>query len=207
MRGVLSLALLSPWGCAWVKSGMHCSCSPLSKLSFQLRLEQEIPGGFSLQGEEDWISTDFRHLNPVLSPSGGKFSDNGRFWTHTLRLEIQEGTSGTLFLHPQHRAQRGCFVRLLDQTWDLQEVEQEPVPDSDWEFPPADVPVESLRLRFALLQSLNTTLETFFLPLVELRQTDMYGNSIAALLQEAKGQLGSDPGAPRLQGTAPLVCF
>lgn len=69
------------------------------------------------------------------------------------------------------------------------------VPASDWEFPPADVPVESLRLRFALLQSLNTTLETFFLPLVELRQTEMYGNSIAALLQEAKGQLGTDPRA------------
>lgn len=64
--------------------------------------------------------------------------------------------------------------------------------ESEWEFPPADVPVESLRLRFALLQSLNTTLETFFLPLVELRQTEMYGNSIAALLQEAKGQRGTD---------------
>ncbi|XP_066465637.1 probable E3 ubiquitin-protein ligase HECTD4 [Tiliqua scincoides] len=50
-----------------------------------------------------------------------------------------------------------------------------------------NVPIESLRLRFALLQSLNTTLETFFLPLVELRQTEMYSNSIAALLQEAKG--------------------
>lgn len=58
---------------------------------------------------------------------------------------------------------------------------------SDWMFPTSDVPVESLRLRFALLQSLNTTLETFFLPLVELRQTEMYANSIAALLQEAKG--------------------
>lgn len=56
-------------------------------------------------------------------------------------------------------------------------------------FSSSDVPVESLRLRFALLQSLNTTLETFFLPLVELRQTEMYSNSIAALLQEAKGQL------------------
>lgn len=53
---------------------------------------------------------------------------------------------------------------------------------------PADVPIESLRLRFALLQSLNTTLETFFLPLVELRQTPMYTHSIAALLKEAKGQ-------------------
>ncbi|XP_014730450.1 PREDICTED: probable E3 ubiquitin-protein ligase HECTD4 isoform X4 [Sturnus vulgaris] len=55
-----------------------------------------------------------------------------------------------------------------------------------------NVPVESLRLRFALLQSLNTTLETFFLPLVELRQSDMYGNSIAALLQEAKGLIFYD---------------
>lgn len=50
------------------------------------------------------------------------------------------------------------------------------------------MPSESLRLRFALLQSLNTTLETFFLPLVELRQTPMYAHSIAALLKEAKGQ-------------------
>uniref|UniRef100_A0ACB8FZ56 E3 ubiquitin-protein ligase HTD4 n=1 Tax=Sphaerodactylus townsendi TaxID=933632 RepID=A0ACB8FZ56_9SAUR len=50
-----------------------------------------------------------------------------------------------------------------------------------------NVPLESLRLRFALLQSLNTTLETFFLPLVELRQTEMYMNCIAALLQVAKG--------------------
>lgn len=52
----------------------------------------------------------------------------------------------------------------------------------------ADVPVESLRLRFALLQSLNNTLESFFLPLVELRQTHTYQNSIAALLGEAKGK-------------------
>lgn len=50
------------------------------------------------------------------------------------------------------------------------------------------MPIESLRLRFALLQSLNTTLETFFLPLVELRQTPMYAHSIAALLKEAKGE-------------------
>ncbi|KAM6318191.1 putative E3 ubiquitin-protein ligase HECTD4 isoform 4-T4 [Podargus strigoides] len=55
-----------------------------------------------------------------------------------------------------------------------------------------NVPVESLRLRFALLQSLNTTLETFFLPLVELRQTEVYTNSIAALLQEAKGLIFYD---------------
>ncbi|KAA8578851.1 hypothetical protein FQN60_005319, partial [Etheostoma spectabile] len=50
-----------------------------------------------------------------------------------------------------------------------------------------NVPVESMRLRFALLQSLNNTLESFFLPLVELRQTHTYQNSIAALLCEAKG--------------------
>ncbi|XP_061026203.1 probable E3 ubiquitin-protein ligase HECTD4 isoform X7 [Eubalaena glacialis] len=55
-----------------------------------------------------------------------------------------------------------------------------------------NVPIESLRLRFALLQSLNTTLETFFLPLVELRQTPMYMHSIAALLKEAKGLIFYD---------------
>ncbi|XP_041436316.1 probable E3 ubiquitin-protein ligase HECTD4 isoform X3 [Xenopus laevis] len=55
-----------------------------------------------------------------------------------------------------------------------------------------NVPIESLRLRFALLQSLNTTLETFFLPLVELRQTDMYMHSIASLLQLAKGLIFYD---------------
>ncbi|XP_036077417.1 probable E3 ubiquitin-protein ligase HECTD4 isoform X3 [Rousettus aegyptiacus] len=54
------------------------------------------------------------------------------------------------------------------------------------------VPVESLRLRFALLQSLNSTLETFFLPLVELRQTPMFTHSIAALLKEAKGLIFYD---------------
>ncbi|XP_040202102.1 probable E3 ubiquitin-protein ligase HECTD4 isoform X1 [Rana temporaria] len=55
-----------------------------------------------------------------------------------------------------------------------------------------NVPIESLRLRFALLQSLNTTLETFFLPLVELRQTEMYTHSISALLQQAKGLIFYD---------------
>ncbi|XP_069038398.1 probable E3 ubiquitin-protein ligase HECTD4 isoform X3 [Lepisosteus oculatus] len=50
-----------------------------------------------------------------------------------------------------------------------------------------NVPMESLRLRFALLQSLNNTLETFFLPLVELRATDTYQHSIASMLREAKG--------------------
>ncbi|XP_039598680.1 probable E3 ubiquitin-protein ligase HECTD4 [Polypterus senegalus] len=55
-----------------------------------------------------------------------------------------------------------------------------------------NVPIESLRLRFALLQSLNNTLETFFLPLVELRQTDTYLHSIASLLKEAKGLIFYD---------------
>ncbi|XP_032954347.1 probable E3 ubiquitin-protein ligase HECTD4 isoform X6 [Rhinolophus ferrumequinum] len=55
-----------------------------------------------------------------------------------------------------------------------------------------NVPSESLRLRFALLQSLNTTLETFFLPLVELRQTPVYAHSIASLLKEAKGLIFYD---------------
>ncbi|XP_073792215.1 probable E3 ubiquitin-protein ligase HECTD4 [Danio rerio] len=49
------------------------------------------------------------------------------------------------------------------------------------------VPVESLRLRFALLQSLNSKLENFFLPLVELRLTQTYQNSIATHLCKAKG--------------------
>uniref|UniRef100_A0A671K5X4 Probable E3 ubiquitin-protein ligase HECTD4 n=1 Tax=Sinocyclocheilus anshuiensis TaxID=1608454 RepID=A0A671K5X4_9TELE len=54
------------------------------------------------------------------------------------------------------------------------------------------VPVESLRLRFALLQSLNSTLESYFLPLVELRLTQTYQNSIATLLCEAKGLIFYD---------------
>lgn len=71
------------------------------------------------------------------------------------------------------------------------------------------MPIESLRLRFALLQSLNTTLETFFLPLVELRQTPMYAHSIAALLKEAKGErvLASRAGRrhPSQQSGRPLL--
>lgn len=65
------------------------------------------------------------------------------------------------------------------------------------------MPSESLRLRFALLQSLNTTLETFFLPLVELRQTPMYTHSIAALLKEAKGQC---PAAREVAPTPMCTC-
>ena len=48
--------------------------------------------------------------------------------------------------------------------------------------------MESLRLRFALLQSLNNTLETFFLPLVDLRPSlgGTYSRSTAQLLAAAR---------------------
>jgi len=51
------------------------------------------------------------------------------------------------------------------------------------------VPTESLRLRFALLQSLNCTLETFFLPIVDLRPAigSSYTHSMAMLLSQARG--------------------
>lgn len=71
---------------------------------------------------------------------------------------------------------------------------------------PSGVPVESLRLRFALLQSLNSTLETFFLPLVELRPTPMFTHSIAALLKEAKGQRPGPAESPgRCRGDTPYT--
>ena len=51
------------------------------------------------------------------------------------------------------------------------------------------IPTESMRLRFALLQSLNSTLETFFLPVVDLRPTfsSSCSQSVAALLSAARG--------------------
>lgn len=56
------------------------------------------------------------------------------------------------------------------------------------------VPVESLRLRFALLQSLNNTLETFFLPLIDMRPalTGLLPLSTAALLCDARGIIFGD---------------
>ncbi|KAL3856755.1 hypothetical protein ACJMK2_011476 [Sinanodonta woodiana] len=48
------------------------------------------------------------------------------------------------------------------------------------------VPIESIRLRFALLQSLNNTLETFFLPLVDLRPSETYSRSTAALISKVR---------------------
>ncbi|XP_055995500.1 probable E3 ubiquitin-protein ligase HECTD4 isoform X2 [Ostrea edulis] len=54
------------------------------------------------------------------------------------------------------------------------------------------IPLESIRLRFALLQSLNNTLETFFLPLVDLRATPTYNRSSAALLSQLRGLIFYD---------------
>ena len=49
-------------------------------------------------------------------------------------------------------------------------------------------------MRFALLQSLNSTLETFFLPMVDLRPTfsSSCSQSVAALLSAARGLLFFD---------------
>lgn len=51
------------------------------------------------------------------------------------------------------------------------------------------VPVESLRLQFSLLQSLNNSLETFFMPLVDLRPAirAIHSHSTAALMANARG--------------------
>ena len=56
------------------------------------------------------------------------------------------------------------------------------------------MPAESIRLAFALLQSLNNTLETVFLPQVDLRPTlgVAYSRSIAALLARARGLIFYD---------------
>ncbi|XP_053376532.1 probable E3 ubiquitin-protein ligase HECTD4 [Mercenaria mercenaria] len=54
------------------------------------------------------------------------------------------------------------------------------------------VPVESIRLRFAFLQSLNNTLETFFLPLIDLRPWQTYNRSTAALLSKIRGLIFYD---------------
>lgn len=54
------------------------------------------------------------------------------------------------------------------------------------------VPIESIRLRFAFLQSLNNTLETFFLPLIDLRPWLTYSRSTAALLSRVRGLIFYD---------------
>ena len=52
--------------------------------------------------------------------------------------------------------------------------------------------MESLRLRFAFLQSLNNTLETFFLPLIDLRPWETYNRSTSALLSKIRGLIFYD---------------
>ena len=56
------------------------------------------------------------------------------------------------------------------------------------------MPPEIVRLSFALLQSLNNTLETVFLPQVDLRPAlgDTYSRSIASLLAKARGLIFCD---------------
>ena len=49
-----------------------------------------------------------------------------------------------------------------------------------------DQPPESVRLRFAFLQQLNNHLETFFLPLVDLRPSATFSRSTAALLSKLR---------------------
>ena len=54
--------------------------------------------------------------------------------------------------------------------------------------------MESLRLRFSLLQSLNNTLQTFFLPLIDLRPalSPSHSRSTASLLAQARGLIFRD---------------
>uniref|UniRef100_T1J2Q6 HECT domain-containing protein n=1 Tax=Strigamia maritima TaxID=126957 RepID=T1J2Q6_STRMM len=54
------------------------------------------------------------------------------------------------------------------------------------------VPMESVRLRFALLQFLNNSLETFFLPLVDLRPSKYFPHSTASLLTRGCGLIFYD---------------
>lgn len=56
-----------------------------------------------------------------------------------------------------------------------------------------DIPIELLRLRFALLQSVNNGLETFFLPLVDLRPSSFsFPHSTAALLSMGRNLIFYD---------------
>lgn len=54
------------------------------------------------------------------------------------------------------------------------------------------VPVESVRLRFAFLQSINNTLETIFLPMVDLRPAKTYNRSTAAAVSHIRGLMFYD---------------
>ncbi|XP_025090246.1 probable E3 ubiquitin-protein ligase HECTD4 isoform X2 [Pomacea canaliculata] len=53
-------------------------------------------------------------------------------------------------------------------------------------------PPESIRLRFAVLQSLNNSLQSFFLPMVDLRPAVTFSRSTAALISKLRGILYYD---------------
>lgn len=54
------------------------------------------------------------------------------------------------------------------------------------------MPIESIRLRFALLQFLNNTLETFFIPLIDLQPVETFSCSSASLMAHARGLMFYD---------------
>lgn len=54
------------------------------------------------------------------------------------------------------------------------------------------MPIESIRLRFALLQFLNNTLETFFIPLINLQPMETFSCSTASLMANARGLMFYD---------------
>ncbi|KAH9492163.1 putative E3 ubiquitin-protein ligase HTD4 [Bulinus truncatus] len=54
------------------------------------------------------------------------------------------------------------------------------------------LPFESIRLRFAFLQDLNNSLETSFLPLIDLRPTNVYSRSTAFVLSQLRSVIFYD---------------
>lgn len=55
-----------------------------------------------------------------------------------------------------------------------------------WFHSSPGLPVESIRLRFAFLQDLNNSLETSFLPLIDLRPANVYSRSTAFVLSQLR---------------------
>ncbi|XP_014675681.1 PREDICTED: LOW QUALITY PROTEIN: probable E3 ubiquitin-protein ligase HECTD4 [Priapulus caudatus] len=56
----------------------------------------------------------------------------------------------------------------------------------------ADIPIEGARLRFAMLQTLGSVLESFLLPLVDLRAAEAFPQSTAALLRRCSSLIFYD---------------
>ncbi|ESO97623.1 hypothetical protein LOTGIDRAFT_228255 [Lottia gigantea] len=54
------------------------------------------------------------------------------------------------------------------------------------------IPLESIRLRFAILQNLNRSLETFFLPLIELRSNITFSRSTAKAISKIRNLIFYD---------------